>query len=117
MARNKPPKEQPNSGSTAGPQWLWVPIRRIFLKGSVRRRFLQGDFMPIKKYIPDTTFGPETITDITTAFERIRTVLKLEDPDDPLVEVVAKKVISLASQGTFDPKEIERLVIADTKRL
>ena len=72
--------------------------------------------MPIKKYIPDTTFGPETIKDMTTAFERIRRVLKLKDPDDPLIEVVAKKVISLASQGTHDPKEIERLVIADTKR-
>ena len=63
-----------------------------------------------------TTFGPETIKDMTTAFERIRTILQLEDPDDPLLQVVAKKVISLASQGTFDPKEIERLVIADTKR-
>ena len=72
--------------------------------------------MPIKKYIPDTTFGPETIKDMTIAFERIRTILNLENPDDPLVEVVAKKVISIASQGTLDPKEIERLVIADTKR-
>ena len=53
---------------------------------------------------------------MTTALERIRTVLRLEDPDDPLVEVVAKKVISLASQCTFDPKELERLAIADTKR-
>jgi hypothetical protein len=61
-------------------------------------------------------FGPEPIKDMTTAFERIRTTLKLENPDDPLHQVVAKKVISLASQGTFDPKEIERLVIADTKR-
>jgi hypothetical protein len=72
--------------------------------------------MPIKKYIPDTTFGPETIKDMTTAFERIRTILNLENPNDPLIAVVAKKVISLASQGTRDPKEIERLVIADTKR-
>ena len=73
--------------------------------------------MTIRKFIPGATFGPETIKDMTTAFEQIRTVLKLKDPDDPLVEVVAKKVISLASQGTFDPIEIERLVIADTKRL
>jgi hypothetical protein len=72
--------------------------------------------MSIKKYIPDTTFGPETIKDMTSAFERILSILNLENRDDPLVEVVAKKVISLASQGTLDPKEIERLVIADTKR-
>jgi hypothetical protein len=71
--------------------------------------------MPIRKYTSGATFGPETIMEMTTAFERIRTILKLEDADDPIVEVVAKKVISLASQGTFDPKEIERLVIADTK--
>ena len=72
--------------------------------------------MPIRKYISGATFGPETIQGMTTAFERIRVALKLEDPDDPLVEVVAKKVVSLASQGIVDPKEIERLVIADTKR-
>jgi hypothetical protein len=63
-----------------------------------------GGFMPIRKYISGATFGPETIKDMTTAFERIRRVLKLKDPDDPLIEVVAKKVISLASQGTLDPK-------------
>ena len=61
--------------------------------------------MAIKKYISGATFGPQTIKDMTTAFERVRTILQLEDPDDPLVEVVAKKVISLASQGTFDPKK------------
>jgi hypothetical protein len=64
----------------------------------------QGTIMPIRKYISGATFGPETIQDMMTAFERIRAALKLEDPDDPLVEVAAKKVISLASQGTFDPK-------------
>ena len=71
--------------------------------------------MPIKKYIPGTTFGPETIKDMTTAFERIRGVLKLKDFDDPLIEIVAKKVISLASQGTLDPKK-SCLVTANTKR-
>jgi hypothetical protein len=72
--------------------------------------------MPIRKYMSGATFGPETISNMTTAFERIRKILKLEDPGDPLVEVIAKKVISLASQGIFYPKEIELLVIADTKR-
>jgi hypothetical protein len=75
-----------------------------------------GDVMPIRKYIPGATFGPETIKDMTTAFERIRVILNLENPNDPLVEVVAKKVISLASQGCLDPKEIERRVIADTEQ-
>jgi hypothetical protein len=70
--------------------------------------------MPIRKFIPGATFGPETIKDMTIAFERIRVVLNLENINDPLIEVVAKKVISLASQGILDPKEMERRVIADT---
>ena len=92
--------------------------------------------MPIKKYIPGTTFGPETIKDMTTAFERIRRVLKLKDPDDPLIEVVAKKVISLAfsrlaapaderprrppaspSEGDYLKVEICRLVTHDAPRM
>ena len=87
-----------------------------FRLGVIFRKGVSAGVTPIKKYIPDTTFGPETVKDMTTAFERIRIVLKLKDPDDPLIEVVAKKVVSLASQGTRDPKEIERLVIADIKR-
>jgi hypothetical protein len=87
----------------------------LWRSGTFGRRLLKGDFMPIRKYASGGTFGPETIRDMTTALERIRIILKLENPDDPLVEVVAKKVISLASEGIFDPKEIERLVIADTK--
>jgi len=71
--------------------------------------------MPIRKYIPGATFAPETLRDMTTAFEQIRVILNLENPNDPLIEIVAKKVISLASLGCLDPKEIERRVIADTK--
>ena len=75
-----------------------------------------GIVMPIRKYIPGATFGPEAIKDMTIAFNEIRTILNLDNPDDPLIEVIAKKVISLASQGISDPKEIERRVIADTEQ-
>jgi hypothetical protein len=71
--------------------------------------------MSIRKFIPGATFDPETIENMTTAFERIRVILNLKDPGDPLIEVVAKKVISLASRGILDPKEIERHVVADTE--
>ena len=70
--------------------------------------------MPIKKYIAGAAFEPELIKIMETAFGRLRTILNLDNPGDPLIEVVAKKVVSLASQGITDPAEIERLVIADT---
>jgi len=70
--------------------------------------------MPIRKFIPGSSFDPETIARIVAAFEGARTVLNLHDPNDPMVETVAKKIISLASQGITDPDEIQRRVIADT---
>jgi len=70
--------------------------------------------MPIRKFIPGSSFDPETIARIVAAFEGARTVLNLRDPNDPMVETVAKKIISLASQGITDPDEIQRRIIADT---
>lgn len=71
--------------------------------------------MPIRKYIPGATFEPETIKNMATAFEKLQMILKIKIPDDPLMAIVAKKIVSLASQGISDPAEIERLVIADTE--
>jgi hypothetical protein len=71
--------------------------------------------MPIRKYIPGATFGPEIIKDMEAAFEGARTILNIDNPDDPLIEVVAKKVVSLASQGIIGPAEIVRRVVADTE--
>ena len=72
--------------------------------------------MPIKKYISGATFDPETIKMIIIAFNGVGVILNLDNPDDPLVEIVAKKVISLASQGMTNAGEIARRIIADTGR-
>jgi hypothetical protein len=69
--------------------------------------------MPIRKYIPGATFDPEAIKVMVSAFEGARTILNLSDANDPLVEIVAKKVVSLVSEGTTDPDEIQRLIISD----
>lgn len=71
--------------------------------------------MPIRKYTPGSSFDPATIERMVTAFESARAVLNLDDPNDPLVEALAKKIISLASQGVTDPEEIKRRVVADTE--
>ena len=71
--------------------------------------------MPIRKFIPGSSFDPETIERMVTAFERARAVLNLDDPNDPLVETIAKKIISLASLGITDPDEIKRRVVADSE--
>jgi hypothetical protein len=70
--------------------------------------------MPIRKYTAGSSFDPDTIACMVTAFEGARTVLNLDDPNDPMVETVAKKIVSLASQGVTDPAEIRRRVVEDT---
>jgi hypothetical protein len=71
--------------------------------------------MPIKKYIPGSYFDPGTIARMITAFENVRAILNISDANDPLVGTVAKKILSLASQGVTDPDEITRRVVADTE--
>ena len=66
-----------------------------------------------EKYIAGSAFDPETIAHMVTAFETMRLIFKLDDPNDPLVEAVAKNIISLASQGITDPDKIIRRVITD----
>lgn len=72
--------------------------------------------MRIKKYIAGSAFDPDAIAHMVAAFEAVRTILNLDDPNDPMVETVAKKIVSLASQGITDTDEIQRRVIADTDR-
>jgi hypothetical protein len=69
--------------------------------------------MPIRKYIAGASFDPDTITRMVTAFEKACAILNAAGTD-PLVETVAKKIVSLASQGVTDPDEMWRRVVADT---
>jgi hypothetical protein len=50
---------------------------------------------------------------MSTAFEKACMILNVGG-SDPLAETVAKKIVSLASQGVTDPDEIWRRVVADT---
>jgi hypothetical protein len=72
--------------------------------------------MAIRKCFSGVQFSPDASQVMVTALERARTILNLDNPDDPLTEVLAKKVISLASQGCLDPAEIGRRVVADTDK-
>ena len=69
--------------------------------------------MPIRKYLADANFDPEAIEIITIAYKESCTILNVHGPEDPLSEVVAKKVFSLASHGEQSASEIVRRVIAD----
>jgi hypothetical protein len=48
---------------------------------------------------------------MTVAFEAVCQSLELVDREDPLIEIVARKVIEIAGTGVSDPDRLRDLVL------
>ena len=69
--------------------------------------------MPIKQHIPDGCFSQDEINIMSAAFERSLTLLRLNDRKDPLVELVAKRVVELVQEGERDSGEMARRILSE----
>jgi hypothetical protein len=70
--------------------------------------------MSILHHIHDqSTFDPEEIQAMATAFELACADLKIFAGDDRGRQVVATRIIDLARRGVADPETLHRLVVAD----
>jgi hypothetical protein len=58
-------------------------------------------------------FGPETQRIMGVAFEMTRAALKLEDRNDPIVAIIANKIIELARGGERDANSLCERALAD----
>jgi hypothetical protein len=56
---------------------------------------------------------PEMVSRITAAYEQALHTLCVKDGDDPLTEMIAKKVIKMAQTGIKDPAQIAALAIKE----
>lgn len=65
--------------------------------------------MPITRLLKDGKFGPEEVERLDRAFSFTLKSLSLVDRNDPICEIVARKVIEIDKTGTHDPKEIAKL--------
>ncbi len=73
--------------------------------------------MPIRPFLSEHTFTPETITAMSLAFERVCASMRLTDKNDRLTEVVAKRIMDLASTGSYgSPEALYDAAIASFKR-
>lgn len=69
--------------------------------------------MAIYGYLQNSGFDPEAVKIMTAAYEAVRVRLGLTDRNDPLTQLVAKKVIEIAQTGVRDPGQLcERVVAA-----
>lgn len=71
--------------------------------------------MPITRYLREAAFDPKAIEAMSAAFESACVSLQLLDRDDPLTEIVARKVIEIAGAGERDPERICELVLLGLK--
>lgn len=75
--------------------------------------FYRGTFaMPISRLLQNSAFEPSEIRTLTEAFDAVCCELKLERSNDPLRDLIARKVIAFAECGTRDPKSIRVFVLA-----
>jgi hypothetical protein len=55
--------------------------------------------------------GPELVNVMTTAYEDVLDVLRLADRDDPLADIIARRIVELALSGESNPKCIRNRVL------
>ncbi len=69
--------------------------------------------MTIYRLLKDTTFGPEEIERLVTAYEQTLRALGLNDRSDPITQLVAEKIITVGRLGIEDPVEISKVALKE----
>ncbi len=67
--------------------------------------------MAIYGRIQNTPMGPDEIARLVAAYQITLRTLRLTDRDDPVTQVVARKVFEIAQTGIEDPAQISKLAI------
>ena len=57
------------------------------------------------------TFAPEEVAMLGNVFEDVLQTLSLTDRKDPITEMVAKKLLELATSGIRDPARLKALTL------
>ncbi|OKO75117.1 hypothetical protein AC629_34330 [Bradyrhizobium sp. NAS80.1] len=67
--------------------------------------------MAIYRLLKNCTMEPNEISRISEAYEQALRILCVKDRDDPLTEMIAKKIIKIAQSDVRGPAEIAALAI------
>ena len=69
--------------------------------------------MAIYRLFQKHPFEPEDITRLAKAYERALVELKLADRNDPITELIAKKIFEAAQTGIRDQDQLCEMAIAE----
>jgi hypothetical protein len=62
--------------------------------------------MAIQRQLAEAAFGPADVRVMTSAYEAALKLLKLNDKQDPITELIASKIIEIYRQGENDPPQL-----------
>jgi hypothetical protein len=71
--------------------------------------------MPITPHLNGVHFDPETKWVMGVAFEAALAALRMMDRSDPIVAIVAKKIIALAKAGESNPDRLCEQALMDVR--
>ena len=69
--------------------------------------------MAIYRLLRNSPLKPEEISRLEAAYEQALRTLCVKERDDPLTEMIAKKIIKIAKTGIHDPTQIAARVIKE----
>jgi hypothetical protein len=64
-------------------------------------------------YFQNTAFGPEEIALLVAAYELTLKKVGLVDRDDPITQMIAKRIIELGQRGLRDPEQLCELAMRE----
>ena len=67
--------------------------------------------MPIRQFITEDSFDPETIEEMSLALEGVCKDLCLKMRDDPVTRVVAETIIELKKNGVHDVSTLQVMAL------
>jgi hypothetical protein len=67
--------------------------------------------MAIYRILQDISFGPEELSKLGAAYERTLAALGLADRNDPMTELVARKLLAIHQTGICDPIRLSKLAV------
>jgi hypothetical protein len=69
--------------------------------------------MAIYRLLKGSALEPELIRSLEAAYEKTLRIIGLVDRDDPITEMIARKIIEIAQTGVHDPAELSAIAIKE----
>jgi hypothetical protein len=69
--------------------------------------------MTIYRLLQNSPLGPEEIGCLVAAYEQTLDALGLKDRNDPITQLVARKIIEIAQTGVREPRRLASMAIEE----